>query len=483
MKQYSRIVALVVTGVAMVSASPAVASPFAWHVAGKIDGASLTGLACPSASLCVAVDSVGAVLESTSPSVARSWHSYFIDALRAFSGISCPSSSLCVAVDRAGNIVTSTDPADGASAWRTTPIGPAQPFAGVSCASSTLCAAIGSSVVVSSDPTGGPGAWSDTGVGRGTYYETAHDFGPPGDAPPTGISCVDAPVMCVVVNDAGDSLSSQNPTGGPSTWTAGPNSGEDLAVACAPGGLCVTTCPGGVVAGSGNCPGNLYEHGTIVTWTPLRPHSLPTGASVAPDNLTQIWCQSGTQCFATDGTASPGLFSENGPGDGHLYVSTDPTGGASTWRIAYTDPAGLTGLSCPNATCIALDRVGRLLVGYRPPTRAEIRQAAQVILGRVQADIGGLLGGHAQSIQFNAIATGLVTITLRVRAGASRRVLLVAKAVADITKPGASRVRITISRRGRKLLVAVPRRAKIIATVSIARPGGSTVVAGRTFSN
>ncbi len=150
---------------------PAVAAPRAWHSAGSIDGAELTGMACPSASLCVAVDAAGHALTSSSPTTSRSWHAVRVDGRNLFSGLSCPSKSLCVAVDSAGNGVTSTAPTGGAAAWTAANVAGGQPLTGISCASTTICAAITTSVLVSSDPGGGSGAWSDTGVGEGSYYE------------------------------------------------------------------------------------------------------------------------------------------------------------------------------------------------------------------------------------------------------------------------------------------------------------------------
>lgn len=44
-------------------------------------------------------------------------------------------------------------------------------------------------------------AWTDVGVGGGIYYECLHygDTSPSCDAPPTGISCVSRPLVCVSV--------------------------------------------------------------------------------------------------------------------------------------------------------------------------------------------------------------------------------------------------------------------------------------------
>jgi hypothetical protein len=474
-----KLVGLIAVGLA-VTASSAVAAPPAWHIAGSIDRGGLVGLACPSASLCVAVDSAGSVLASRTPTVAASWHASLVDPGHSFSGISCPTSSLCVAVDRAGDVVTSTDPAGEAATWASSNIAAGQPLAGISCASTTVCAAIGRFVFVSSDPGGGSAAWSDTGVGRGTYYETYHYGGLPGDAPPTGISCVNAPLMCAVVNDAGDSLVSLDPTGGASTWREdGPNSGEDLAVSCVSGGLCVTTCPEGVTAGSSNCPGAGYESAAIVTWDPVSPYGPETGATVAPDNVTQIWCESRVQCFATDGTAEPGFFSStNGPGNGHLYVSTDPTGPASAWWTAYTDHNGIAGVSCPATTCIAVDRAGNLVLGYRPPTRTQILRSLQASLRQIAAKTRQLVTQHRERAEVNAPATGEITITLR--ASTARTSVVIAQAAANIRRLGTKRLTIRSTHHGAKLL-STHNRLKITATISFTLPAGARTARQTTF--
>ncbi len=157
---------------------PAVAAPRAWHSAGSIDGAELTGMACPSASLCVAVDAAGHALTSSSPTTARSWHAVRVDA-RTSSPVSRvpPSRYALPLIARATS--SSTAPTGGAAAWTAANVAGGQPLTGISCASTTICAAITTSVLVSSNPGGGSGAWSDTGVGEGSYYETLHYGGPP----------------------------------------------------------------------------------------------------------------------------------------------------------------------------------------------------------------------------------------------------------------------------------------------------------------
>ncbi len=80
-------------------------------------GDDLQSIACPSASLCLAVGYGGALELSTHPAAGR-WSAERIDLERELESISCPSISLCVAVDAQGHIVTSTDPTGGPSTWK-----------------------------------------------------------------------------------------------------------------------------------------------------------------------------------------------------------------------------------------------------------------------------------------------------------------------------------------------------------------------------
>ena len=138
---------------------------------------SISGLSCPTATLCAAVDAGGGdVLTSVNPTGgASAWRSASIvvpDAVGA--AIACRSASLCVAAVNesvATEIFTSTDPTGGSAAWASTKLPGANTYINdVSCPSLTLCLAAGSDggVAVSTNPTGGAGAWSITKSPRAT---------------------------------------------------------------------------------------------------------------------------------------------------------------------------------------------------------------------------------------------------------------------------------------------------------------------------
>ena len=147
--------------------------------AGDYLGGSLGAISCASSRLCVAGGS-GALLSSTDPTGGiRAWdpvQAPSTDQLTgvaetAVSGLSCPSSTLCVGTVGLG-VVTSTGPARAAAAWKLTVFPQLSGGSGgsaltaVSCASPQLCVAVGAvggvgEVFSSTDPTGGPRAWKE----------------------------------------------------------------------------------------------------------------------------------------------------------------------------------------------------------------------------------------------------------------------------------------------------------------------------------
>jgi hypothetical protein len=190
-----------------------------WRPAVRVDRyASLTGISCPTTTLCVAVDSIGNVTFSTRPTAgASAWaRPTRIDTTAApgggyagLTGVSCPTATLCVAVDGAtkGAVDVTTDPAGGAKTWKTTPIATG-PLTSIACASATLCVAAGDQHYVSTSPVGGVTAWKGTGtqVGAGVF---------------SAISCP-ALTLCVGVGYGNSSIGlatgTATPKGDASAW-------------------------------------------------------------------------------------------------------------------------------------------------------------------------------------------------------------------------------------------------------------------------
>lgn len=153
-------------GNVLTSITPTVAS--SWHLT-NVDPSNqdqtngIVALSCASASaasLCVVFDGGGDIVTSTNPTVGSSWVGPTeVDVTSSITGVSCPSTTLCVAVD-AANVFTSTTPAV-ASSWKSAPVNPGS-GAAISCPTVSFCATAGADAATSTNPSGGSGAWSAT---------------------------------------------------------------------------------------------------------------------------------------------------------------------------------------------------------------------------------------------------------------------------------------------------------------------------------
>src|SRR5260370_4908977 len=113
------------------SPNPTAGSPLIWAAPVRVDhqppffGSKLVGVSCSSIRLCVAVDYIGGnVVTSSDPTGGvAAWTVTNVDRSRwnssghTLSGVSCPSISLCVAVDNSGNAITSHKPTARSAAW------------------------------------------------------------------------------------------------------------------------------------------------------------------------------------------------------------------------------------------------------------------------------------------------------------------------------------------------------------------------------
>ena len=300
---------------------------------GLASGVSLTGVSCPSLSLCVAVDDAGDVVTSTTPTSGARWTVAHVDRGHGrrptLNGVSCPSVSLCVAVDDAGDVVTSTAPTAGEGDWKIAPVDLDHgSLDGVSCPSVSLCVAVDDAgdVLTSTDPTGGPSYWSRT-----------HVEDPSGsDAQLDGVACPSVS-LCVAVSFQRQVVTSTNPTGGAAAWSVTPVPGGDglplNSVSCSSPSLCVATGQDGGLAITTNPTGGGRA------WVNRPLDALPLfGVSCAPGGL----------CVTVDS-------------NGDAFASTAR---ASTWVRARVDPNNeLSAVSCPSARrCVAVDDSGNAVV-------------------------------------------------------------------------------------------------------------------------
>jgi hypothetical protein len=204
----------------------------------NVDGIhDLTGISCPSTSLCVAVDAAGDAVTSTSPAGGPSeWTATNMDESHALHAVSCSSSFLCVATDDYGRVVSSTNPTSGALAWTATSVY-ANALFGVSCAGSDLCVALsGGTVLPSKHPSAAEeSAWPIINADSAGRLQ--------------GISCPSSR-FCVAVDQAGNALIS---TDEGTSWSAtqidgANNAGFGLdAVSCPSIDLCVAVDTNGNV--------------------------------------------------------------------------------------------------------------------------------------------------------------------------------------------------------------------------------------------
>jgi hypothetical protein len=286
-------------GRVLVSSDPA-ESARGWSSPQDIDGdLTLSGVSCPTPSLCAAIDASGDVLTSTDPSARpATWTVSHVDdsprvpntdgqtgpLLRA---ISCPSASLCVAVDTAGNALVSSDPAGGPTAWSLvhadTNLSPAcarvhtscqAPLVGLACPSASLCVAVDltGNILQSTDPTAAAPWRSHPALsGIGSLW---------------GVSCPTTS-LCATVDGPGSQLITWNPAELAQLHRRRLPYGL-YGVWCAPYALCMS---------GASTSGGLSElAGSLHAQQPRSPWTLsPVGA------VTAVACPSRLLCVAVDG--------------------------------------------------------------------------------------------------------------------------------------------------------------------------------------
>jgi hypothetical protein len=352
------------------------------HVVGEnSDSFDLQGMSCPSASLCVAVDSSGNVLTSTDPTGgASTWTKTNIDGTEDFFGVSCPTSRFCVATAGDNSVFVSSDPTGGASAWTKTQLAVGRGLGEVSCASESLCIAIEGNgnpgewghIVTSTDPAGGEHAWSEAlispesgiesvscvtglcvaGDGFGHVFVSTNPTGGAGewtkarvDGAHTmyGVSCASTS-LCVTAGGEGTITTSTNPTGGSGAWSVadlevGTSSFGDIS--CTSGSLCVA------VDDAGNVVSTIDPTGGSSAWSEAHVDS--------GGGLWRVSCGSPALCVATDS-------------NGNVVSTSNPTGGSSQWSVASVDSADyLRGISCaPEGLCVAVDEAGNVVTSTDP---------------------------------------------------------------------------------------------------------------------
>lgn len=321
----------------------------------------LLNVSCPSEALCVATGTQNLIASSTDPTGgAAAWKVVYagegfyksptgpVISSRQVQGVSCPTTRLCVAVTTLGQIYSTTDPTGPAESWKVTEVpseGGNTHLYGVSCPTASLCVAVSGrrtnrgKVFTSTDPTGGAAAWQETDLGESFDLRA--------------VSC-STPNLCVATGADGELVGSADPTGGRSAWsTLGAPGGAELlqTISCI-SGLCL----------SGNGGGDL-----LTSTSPLEPSSWQGRRGGGSVLITGTSCPSTSACLAVDA-------------NGHIFTSTDPTGGSSAWTSTVVapyspeseefdpeNPNGLFGASCPSRSlCTVVGSGGKIFTSTNP---------------------------------------------------------------------------------------------------------------------
>lgn len=225
---------------------------------------------------------------------------------------------------------------------------------GVSCPSQSLCVAVGSqdSLVYSQAPTGGAAAWHVVNPSSGKPCPE----GEPNCRPGGGLKAVScaSPSLCVAISYEGFIYASTEPTGGAGAWSptdvneAGGHGATHLTgVSCPSTSLCVAVSSG---------PSLGDTAGRVLTSTNPVAGSWQTAQLPGSPDLRGVSCGTPSLCLAV-------------ARDGLVFVSTDPTGGASAWHSVGA-PGGsgeLEGVSCvATSLCAAGDADGNVLTSTNP---------------------------------------------------------------------------------------------------------------------
>jgi hypothetical protein len=227
----------------------------------------------------------------------------------------------------------------------------------VSCPSNSLCVATGAldTVAFSQTPTADADRWH---VVNPLYDEPKQSCLEEEGVPaascsyPRGsidaISCASED-LCVAVGYEGSVFASTDPTGGTNAWSVsdvneGPGATHLTAVSCPSPSLCVA-----VSGGNGGAAGRVLTSTapSLGSWQATQLHGSP--------DLRGVSCATPTTCVAV-------------AKEGRIFVSSDPTGGASAWReVGSPTPRDLQGVSCvASLLCVAGDAGGNLLTSADP---------------------------------------------------------------------------------------------------------------------
>jgi hypothetical protein len=226
----------------------------------------------------------------------------------------------------------------------------------VSCPSDTLCVAVGAMDTIASSqaPTAGADSWH---VVNPMYDEPKQscleEDQPEGfcDQPRGSMRALSCPTerLCIAVGYEGNVFTSTDPTGGAGAWSIsdvneGPGAAHLTAVSCPSVSFCVA-----VSGGYGGSAGRIFTSTEPISgkWQRVQLANNP--------DLRGVSCATPSLCVAVGA-------------EGRLFVSSNPTGGATAWRpVGSPTPRDLFAVSCVGTTlCAAGDAGGNILTSTDP---------------------------------------------------------------------------------------------------------------------
>lgn len=209
-----------------------------WSEYPQVDpGHELTAVSCAQA-VCMAIDGSGDAVVAEDPGGSPRWSSPSpVGDGATLTGVSCPSDELCVAVDGQGGFTFTTDPGAAAPTWSEPRTVDERVSGGggvtkvrleaISCPSDELCVAVDAlGAVIHTTQPAVRRAWS----APSQVTEGSSALG--------GVSCP-GPGLCVVVGSNGRAWYTTDPSVPAPTWGAASSSAAISAVSCVPGGICV----------------------------------------------------------------------------------------------------------------------------------------------------------------------------------------------------------------------------------------------------
>ncbi len=201
-------------------------------------------------------------------------------------------------------------------------------------------------------------------------------------------------VLCVAIDDAGNVLSSTNPTGGLGAWHSQKVSAAQLVgISCSASGSCLA------VDSAGNALASSDPSAVSATWseTPIDGEAL----------LTAVSCTSSALCVATDA-------------HGQVLASDDAAAPIPVWSSSRADSERIVGISClAGGFCLAVDPGGSVVTARVPPPGAttlaptSVTDAGASLAGVVDPDdatLGGCsfeygINPYTQSVPCSALPT------------------------------------------------------------------------------